>query len=82
MFVKKSTHDAVVAELDRLTDRLAQVRDEKRVIGAALKEALDELEPLKAARQRSMANLSAWNAKRRRSAALSRLAENDAVALS
>lgn len=65
-YVKKSTHDAVVAELDRMTDRLAQVRDEKRVIGAALKEAMDELEPLKAARQRSTANLTAWNASRRK----------------
>lgn len=65
-YVKKSTHDAVVAELDRMTDRLAQVRDEKRVIGAALKEALDELEPLKAARERSTANLTAWNTRRRK----------------
>lgn len=86
MFVKKSTHDAVVAELaavkttlkavnaelDRTTSRLVQVREEKRMFGKCLDKALNErdearaeLAPLKAARERSLANLSAWNARRK-----------------
>lgn len=62
MFVKKSTHDAVVAELDRLTDRLAQVRDEKRVIGAALKEALAERDEVRAKLSRYTRGLSLGSA--------------------
>lgn len=54
-YVKKSTHDAVVAELaavkaalERETSRLAQVRVEKRTIAGAFNEALFERDALQA----------------------------------
>ena len=70
MFVMKSTHDAVKAELDRVTDRLVAEREARRKINAELNEALAELAPLKAARERSVANLIAANAARKAKAVL------------